>query len=138
MEIGVDVEVRGEDELSIGLEDVIGIMEDLEIDVWEGFKMEEFGSGGYECLDFYGDYVSGGMCVGELVYDLMMMESWGDMDVGFWEFEDDYMGEFEKGDDKNYREGLWDVLEMLVLVFVMKEYVEIVGFYVYVYEEVYE
>lgn len=32
-----------------------------------------------------------------------------------------------KGDDKNYREGPWDVLEMLVLVSAMKEYAETIG-----------
>src|SRR5688572_14721693 len=56
-------------------------------------------------------------------------EHGGMMDAQQREVEDDHhMGDGgEKEDDKNYKEGPWDVLEELVLVSGMKEYAETVG-----------
>ena len=145
METGVDAEARGEDELNTGLEDVIGTTEVLEIEVRGdvGGKMEvvgQLGSGGHGGLEAE-EHGSGSMSVGvhqrtqTHMDDTMMMESRGTMNAGHrepeaMEVEEDHMGldesrvEADKEDDKNYKEGPWDVLEMLVLVSGMKEYAE--------------
>nr|XP_024402695.1 uncharacterized protein LOC112295398 isoform X2 [Physcomitrium patens] len=141
MENGVNVEPRAEDELGRGLEDVIATTEELEMEVRDD-KMQELHVGGLSShghahLEHEGDHA------GESIHDAMMVESRGDIGVEHrdpkaMEEEEDHMGldedtrigggEPDKGqDNKNYKEGPWDVLEMLVLVSGMKEYAETVG-----------
>jgi hypothetical protein len=96
METGVDAEgARGDDELSTaGLEDV----------VTEGLdKMEEV---------VVGDPLGSSGVVAMEPQDTMMVDQSRAQQV---DSEDD------KGENKSYREGPWDVLEMLVLVSAMKE-----------------
>ncbi|KAG0556897.1 hypothetical protein KC19_11G087000 [Ceratodon purpureus] len=66
--------------------------------------------------------------------DGTMMDA-GRREAEAMEVEEDHMGDGEKEDDKNYKEGPWEVLEMLVLVSGMKEYAERVGGH---HEEVHE
>lgn len=132
METGVDAEAKGEDELNTELEDVIATTGEL------GEKMAEvageLGSRGHRDLVAGERHESGGLAVGvhqrtQTHMDDTMMDA-GPREPEAMEVEEDHIGldesraEGDKEDDKNYKEGPWDVLEMLVLVSGMKELLE--------------
>nr|XP_024359895.1 uncharacterized protein LOC112274515 isoform X1 [Physcomitrium patens] len=140
MENGVDAEAITNDHLSGGLVDVIGTTEELEMDVRSDkmHEVQELGNGRHEQFERDDDHVENS------VHDAMMLEETRGgigaehQESGVMEGEEDHMGfdedtridgiETSKGQvDKHYKEGPWDVLEMLVLVSAMKEYAETVG-----------
>lgn len=102
METGVDTESRGDDELTPNLDDVIGPTEDLEL----GHKMDDV----VDPLTHEPHEDGDSMVLSDPTPDPMVLDE-----------------SREKQDSKNYREGPWDVLEMLVLVSAMKEYTETVA-----------
>lgn len=102
METGVDTESRGDDELTPNLDDVIGPTEDLEL----GPKMDDV----VDPLTHEPHEDGDSMVLSDPTPDPMGLDE-----------------NREKQDNKNYREGPWDVLEMLVLVSAMKEYTETVA-----------